>query len=82
MGNIVLVNGSGLEISNLNELMEYVIEYLDFSTFHQVENTEETFYSLLLENDIIEDDEYRIETLRDGFKILKAIEPGYWHIEK
>lgn len=80
MDGLVLINNSGLEISTIEELMLYVVD--NYGGGDLSSDVESDFYSILLSEDIIEDEDYRLETLEEGFYLLKNLEPGYWFKER
>ena len=80
MNDIILINNNGYEIATIEELMLYVLDY--YGNGGNYSDIESDFYSLLIEEDLVEDIEFSLDSLEQGYRILNAIEPNYWKIEE
>lgn len=81
MSDIILINNNGYEIATIEELMLYVLDYYGNGGSYS-SDLENDFYSLLIEEDLVEDIEFSLDSLEQGYSILNAIEPNYWKIEE
>lgn len=80
VNDIILVNEYGFKIKSMDELLEYVMSYLDYS-IEDFEDNMDAVIELLQEEDLVGED-FELSSLRDGYKVLKNMEPGLWHIER